>query len=317
MRLIISLFIFSATILLAPFYSYAQFSSDTLRLELSPTIPEANAPFSVKLTGNNESRASTQWFINGTENTTFKNQNSITLQSGGIGSTMSIYAKVTLANGKILEAKNTITPNRVDIIIEANTAVPPFYKGKKLPSSGTLITAAALVFTKEKGLPSEYSYLWKLDGKTQGGSALKGQDSFTFTPGFGDENILSVDIFDRTGKHIASKSQIIPILKPELYFYEKNPLRGLSFVALSDPYIFIGDETTIKAEGYFMDYEDSDTKLLHEWKIDGIKQLIYKTEQTEITLSKEGRTGSVMLSFHIRNLNQLLQGAKKSLSIQF
>lgn len=313
----VPILIICVLILGLPYYSYAQSDSSSFNLELSPQLPNANSSFSVKITGNNDNRISTQWFINGVENTAYKNQNTISLRAGTVGTVINITARITLFDGSIVETRHTVIPNRVDLIIEADTTVPAFYNGRRLPSTGSAVTATAFVFTKEKLSPDEYVYAWKLNNKTQNGGGSKGENSFSFIPEFEREVLLSVDVFDRSGKLIASKSQIIPIVKPELYFYEKNPLRGLSLVVLTDPYIFIGEETTIKAEEYFMSREIPNENLLTEWKIDNRTQNNNEENPREIILNKKGRGGSIELSFHIRNIKQLLQGVKKSLEIQF
>lgn len=286
-------------------------------LQLQPTAPEAEEEFEVSLKGDVFNRSAIQWFINGSEKTEVKNSNIISLEAPKVGESMTVSAQVTLTDGSVVITKETLTPARVDLIIEANTVVPPFYKGRKLPSSGSTLTATALTFTKETKFPSEYTYIWKVDNKTQDGGATLGKNNLSFVPSFENEVIISVDVLTRGGKLVATKAQVIPIVSPEIHFYEKNPLRGLSFVALPNPFIFVGDEITVRAEGYFMGSELMGENVLREWKIDNSTTESSNDSDEEITLNKSDTSGSSVLSFHIRNLKQLLQGAKRSITIQF
>lgn len=300
-----------------PFLGHAQTTYNALSLELSPEFPEANQEFTVKLNDSGASRASIQWFIDGVEKTQTANKNAIALTAEDIDSPTDISARVTRINGSVEKVNHIVTPNRVDLIISSNTLVPNFYLGRKLPSSGSTVTATALTFTKDALSSKSYSYVWKLNGKIQNGGSLFGENTFSFTPAFESQSLLTVEVLNKNGQTIARKSQRIPIVTPELYFYEQNPLRGLSFTALTNPYLFIADEVQIRAEGYFMSRDLLTENVLTEWKINGRTSASSEDTPNEITLHKEGNVGESKLSFQIRNLKQLLQGAKKEITIQF
>lgn len=295
-----------------PLFGHAQTAPALL---LEPEYPQAGELYTATLQNPYSNNSSVRWFINGSEKADVKNDKTISLKAGEVGVATSILTRITKTDGSIEEVAHTVIPTRVDLIIEADTLVPPSYSGKKLPSSGSTLQATALIFTKEKRSSKEYSYLWKVNGKVQNGGAFLGENTLSYTPSFENEIRLSVDIFDRSGKIVAQKVRTIPVVKPELVFYEKNPLRGVSGIALSSPYQLIGEEITIRAEGYFMSNDNSSSNVLKEWKIDGkVKQ----TENSEeILLTKKGISGSSIVSFHVRNLQQLLQGVERGLTIEF
>ncbi len=300
-----------------PLFSLAQVGTSNLSLTLEPAFPEAGQIYSVKLDGYTQNRASLLWFVNGVEQGAYKNKNSMTTQAGGIGAVENITAKVTLLSGEVVTVKHTVTSNRVDLLIEADTVVPPFYKGRRLPSSGSTVHATALVFTKLQQPMSAFAYLFKLNGQTQNGGAIQGDNTFEFTPSFENQTVLEVTVLNKNGVTIAQESQVIPIVKPELAFYEKNPLRGQLFTALSNPFLFIGDEITVRAEGYFMSKDLLGSDILRRWSINNKNVAADDTEPNELTLHKEGAGASSKISFHIRNLKQLLQGVEKAITINF
>lgn len=311
--LLLYVLIFAVT----PFFCFAQLSDTGLTLGVQPLFPEANQIFTVKLAGDTQNRTALSWFINGVEQIAYKNRTTLTTQAGEIGVVQNITAKVTLQSGDIIDVKHTVTSNRVDLLVEADTVVPPFYKGRSLPSSGSNVQATALVFTKPQQPQNAFVYVWKLNGQIQNGGGVLGDNTFSFTPSFEDRATLEVSVLGKDGVVIAQDSQIIPIVKPELVFYEKNPLRGQLFTALKDAYLFIGDEITVRAEGYFMSKNLLGTTILREWKVNNKVVQSDEAEPNELTLHNEGKTGSSKVSFHVRNLSQLLQGVERSITINF
>lgn len=314
MRGIILTGVLNSFFIVLPLFTHAQSVDNAL--SVSPEYPEVGEIYTVKFSNYSSSRSSIQWFINGVEDTLSKNKASITLQADTIDTT-TVTARVTEQDGTKTETKRTISPNRVDLVINADTVVPAFYDGRTLPSSGSAIHARALVFTKANLPPGSYSYLWKVNDKTQLGGPVRGKNTFEFTPGFEEEILVSVDVLGNNGAIVAQESELVPIVKPELYFYEKNPLRGLSYNAILDEYVFIGNEATIRGEGYYMSRDLFGTDVLREWKIDGKTSGDSAGDPNEITIEKNGEGGTSKLSFHIRNLRQLLQGVEESISIKF
>ena len=127
---------------------------------------------------------------------------------------------------------------------------------------------------------------------------------------------VQVDVVNNYGKVLASQSQTITIVSPEIHFYEKNPLRGLLHKALPQVYTATGEEITLRAEGYYMDSALSDENLLAVWQKNG-SDVAVLNDPYEVTLQKQEQRGTTELSFHLRNLTQLLQGARNTITIRF
>jgi hypothetical protein len=203
------------------------------------------------------------------------------------------------------------------MLVSADTVTPAFYQGRALPSSGSKMTITALVFNSVHTPSSHFSYLWKVNNKVQNGGALYGVNTLSYTPTFDTATRISVDIMNVQGEIVASRSIVVPIATPQIEFYEQNPLRGLSMNVLSDPYIFTGDELTIRAEGYYMGKERALNSVEKKWQISGITVQPNPDDADEITISKQSKSGRATLYYEVRNLAQLLQGATKKVTIQF
>lgn len=292
-------------------------STSTVTLQVYPPFPERNEAYEVRLqTGAlADERSSIVWFVDGAEDTGAKNSSTLQIEAGEDPAV--ITARVTLKNGTVYERSYTRNPYRVDIIANADTSVPAFYKGRALPSSGSTMIFTALVFKDNTLLQSDLSYRWKINDAVQNGGALVGNNHITYIPEFESTVSVTVDVLNTQGVVLMSETAKVPVVKPELYFYEKNPLRGLSLVALKNPYIFVGEEMTIRAEPYFVNTNLLESNAYTQWLIDGNEVASNAQEKNEISIRKEGNAGSSELMFHIRNLSQLLQGAKNTLTIQF
>lgn len=295
---------------------FANGQSAGIQLRATPAYPESAEAYTLSVADASfQNRSSITWFIDGIEATQFKNSSTLEIKEGN--SPKQVTVRVVYTNGTVREGIYKANPYRIDLVAHADTTVPLFYKGRALPSSGSPITVTALVFKDGGASSNGYSYIWKVGGKVQNGGGLWGNNTVTYTPQFETELSVSVDVLDKTGAILSSESLQIPIAEPELYFYEVNPLRGLSEKALAEPFIFIGDEVRLRAEPYFMSKLILDEHVYAQWEINGKNVPSASDDKSEIIVQKQGISGSSVLSFHIRNMQQLLQGAKDKLTIRF
>ncbi len=313
-------FLFCATSATTALAQFTGLSGGTgSNLVLSPRFPEPGEAVRVSLNDYsiNTNGATIQWFVDGTEVTNAANERTLTIRAKGLGNTTEIAARTTLPNGVQLHTKATIDPVRVDMLIEADTIAPSFYKGRTIPTVGSVVQVTALPFTDTAKAPTAFAYTWKVKGKVVGGGSRFGKNAISFNSGFGKNIPVAVDIYDSAGKHIASESIIVPLAEPELHFYEMNPLRGMSERVMDDTYVFIGNEVHVRAEPYFLDTSLLSSNPHVEWKLNNRSIENASSDPQEITLRKEGDRGSFNLEFHIRNLQQLLQGVEDSVTISF
>ncbi|MFT5849382.1 MAG: hypothetical protein ACI9H6_000189 [Patiriisocius sp.] len=295
--------------------SFSQASASTITS--SPRHPEPGEIVTLGLNdfSINTNGSTIRWFVNGVLVT--ENDRSIKINAGALGVVTEILVTTTLPNGATLEATHTIQPIRVDMLIEADTLTPAFYKGRSIPSSGSLVRVTAVPFTGIDRDPETYSYTWKVKDKVQDGGSRYGNNSVTFTSEFERNMEVSVDIIDTNGKIITSETIYVPLSDPELYYYEINPLRGMSEFAITKGFTFVGDEIRVRAEPYFISSSLLNENPHREWKLNGSTISNPSTDPQEITLRKQGENGSFRLEFHIRNLKQLLQGVKEAVTISF
>jgi len=308
-----------------PQISLAQFSGTSFQqtnpssLILSPRYPEPNELVKVTLNDYsvNTNGSTIAWFIDGEEQTAARNNRELSFTAKKLGEETQIVARTSLPNGTTLTAQQTVRPIRLDILVEADSSTPYFYKGRAVPALGGSVQVTALPFIGEDRDPESFSYKWQVGSKVEGGGSRFGKNTITFAAGFERQTLIFVDVFDTNGILLTSESIYIPLAQPELYFYEVNPLRGLSEIAINKNFIFIGDEIKVRAEPFFIDNALFRNNPFQEWKLNSSKISNPSDDQQEITLRRTGETGSFTLEYHVRNLKQLLQGVKKSVTINF
>jgi len=316
------LFVFLFACSLSPQMAHAQLENAAVQgsvLVPSPQFPEPGEQVTLSIDDYtiNTNGAKITWFVDGEYIESQDNNRGIVVTAGTLGTTKTVTAITTLPSGARLTASYTLTPMRVDMLIEADTLTPAFYKGRALPSSGSPVRVTAVPFTGQARSPESYSYKWTVGSDIAGGGSHFGKNSVTFSSGFEKSVKVSVDVMDSNGGVITKKTIYVPIIEPELHFYEINPLRGMSEIAIGRNYIFVGDEVRVRAEPYYMSSNLLSQDPHREWKIEGRTANNPSADPQEITLRKEGDRGSFTLEFHIRNLRQLLQGVKDSVTINF
>lgn len=304
---LLTLFFIGATV------SYAQTS---VSLVTDPAFPEAGESYNVSISGVSDPFAKVTWYKGGKAAPELGNTRTITLEAKGIGVSERISAEVTTREGDATSVTRTITPVRTDILVSADTLVPPFYKGKRLGSSGSIFTATALTFAGSPKDTGALTYLWRVGNKVQNGGVPSTLNSVRFSSGFESELSVGVSIF-RNGAQVAEKTILVPITEPEMHFYEKNPLRGLSHTALKSPHMFVGEELLLRAEAYFVDKDLASPDVLRTWNINNKSVAGDINDPFELTLQRQGGSGLSKISFSLQNMAKLLQGVTGNLSVQF
>jgi hypothetical protein len=266
----------------------------------------------------NNSGSSITWYIDDLSAPAVDNMRSVTFTAPAIGTAMKIVARLTFTDGRQIEAKKTIVPMYLDVIIEPQTYTPVFYKGRALPVHGSIVNLTALLQTIDGPVDtSKYSYTWTLNNKSVYGGARLGGNNAQITVPHGRASVLTISIQDSGGTTIMRRLVSIPSVPVDLKFYEINTLFGLSKKIISGELILTGNSTSIKAVPYYLDTRAvTGNALFTEWKINSQTVTTENLDPFEINL-KRGVSGRANVGFKLRNLNELLQSDESSFSVQF
>lgn len=276
-------------------------STDGIRLTTTPKFPGPNEKTKVSLDDYslNTLGSTISWYIDGIPQENLKNNRSIEVTTGDLGKKTTVRVQLTKDGTLPLTYTLTLIPTQVDLILETDTYTPIFYEGRALPSKDANIRAIALVHDNSGRARSEYTYRWSENSTILYGGAMKGKYSIDRTMPQFDGKRLTVEVFDSEGVLIAQESTILRTTNPELYFYEENPLRGLTEKAITADFPLISDETTIYGEPYFLNATMSTNDADFIWRINNQKTISDSVIPNSIILSGSGSEGKATIQLDI------------------
>ncbi len=288
-------------------------------LVLNPPFPDSHTQVTVSLDAYSldTAGASIVWYVDGTEKSEYRDTREITLNTKGIGEKTAVRVTLSRSNAPTITSSVSITPASIDIILEADTYTPSFYKGKALPSSESNFRAIAVVHDNGSTADTFYTYTWSLGDAVLLGGPIRGKNVLDITMPRYDNKPLSVQVMSPNGDVIGKKSILLRSATPELHFYEHSPLRGLFGKEIRSPYTLIGEETTLYGEPYFInakvDAEEADFK----WEIDGAKAEHDPQAPNTITLRHVGGEGKSRIELSVITKTKIPQFIEKAFQIFF
>ncbi len=305
----------------APF-SYAQTLGSQLNdqeaIVLSPEFPMPGEEVTATLNNYSSflSGATIEWNIDGSlisEATNFREVNFI---AGEVGKVMNIQVVLTPSSGMPRFVNTTVTPVYLDIVFEPQTHVPFFYEGRALPSIGSTINATALVDSGSL-LDEDLVYLWRVEQKILEQGPIRGRNKVSFEMPRGKRATVYLQVSRPTGETISRRAVYLPSVYPQMSFYEENALYGPSSHALSRKVYLTGNNFTLLAEPYYLDSKIFNDPDVSEWRIEGQEPTIPTNNPYRMVIQKSGESAETIVSFHVRSLEQILQGAEASINVSY
>jgi hypothetical protein len=296
---------------------------DRISLKILPQVPQPNQNISLEVSSFilDLNQANITWYIN---NKVFQKGLGLTeidAKSGGVGENMTIRVVVSL-NGKTYEQATSIITGSVDLIWEARSYTPPFYKGKALfPYQGQAVVAAMpdLIENGTRLNPKNLIYTWKVNGDLMNSSSGSGKSSITVEAGVITRPIeVSVTVTSVSGKTVATARTTLNYRDPQVIFYENNPLYGpLYHQALNSQITLRNKEIWVKAVPYFFSTAQihDDRDISYQWSINNSQTT---QRANTIVLRHTGtEAGKSYISAKTSNSSKILQGANSGLTINF
>lgn len=323
----ISVVVFIAV--LFPIFAFGQTlnipeSPQSLIIKYAPQYPRAgqSVRVSVESFSIDLERSQISWFLNGQPHTTGRGLKSIDVTAPADNSSLSVTAQATPDGGATISRSVVIRTGSVDMLWEAYSYTPPFYKGKGLVSHETLIKVVAMPeLRNSSGVllnRDNLVYKWSKGGTVLGSLSGVGKQELIFRmPKLSETETIDVEVSSSDGT-IKSKGRITYRSRDgEALLYKKDPLLGIDFSrTLSGDVALAGNEINIVAYPYFFSQENLvGSKLKYNWTINRFGTNVITNE---IVLSpREGAVGASLVAFRVDNLKEILQSASKSIGITF
>ena len=296
-----------------------------LSIAVFPEIPQANQTVTLQLKTYlvNLSSADINWSIDGK---TAQHGVGITIfkfTTKDVGLSTDVDVSVLPIGGYVIKKHLTITPSSVDILWEAtDSAVPPFYKGKALPTSESQMKYVAIPNMKtDLGPlvnPKDMVYSWTSNFDVLTKASGFGKDSYSFRMPFVDqgENI-GVTATMRGGGLNAQKNISTKTFSPKMVWYLTSPLYGPQFdSAINEGYDVNSNDASIFAFPYFMSPKDIlAPNISYSWKLNGSTLDAQTTPNILFLHRNDSNTGDAIVNLNVANTDKYLQELKSSVTL--
>ena len=304
-------------------------STDTVSISYTPNNPSAYEEVVVRLQSSvvDLGRSDISWYLNDGLRLSGVGESRARFTTGAYGVLVNIRIVIISPEGQRIVRNFTVQPEEVDIVWEAFSYTPPYYKGKALsPSMGlVLITAMPQLADSGGNLvdPAKLIYTWKESGVALGNSSGVGKQQIILRGKAlsSEPLIVNLSVSTSDGKLVANKTIAIPVHSPSISFYEKRPLEGINYEReIDDSFELIEDEVVFRAEPYFFSLDDfTNAFLKYKWRMNSIEIDVESGRGNEVTFRREENvSGKVRISLNIENNNipfRVLQSAVKSVLI--
>ncbi len=240
---------------------------------LSPT-PNENITINLNGYGYDINQAEIIWFKNNIEVRRGIGQKSYSFTNGNLGQITVITIALKTKDRRIIAKNMTFTASEVDLLWEADTYTPNFYKGASLPTSGSRVTVTAVPQIKSPDgniiSSDNLIFTWKKDYKNLVRESGVGKDSISFNVGqFPNSHNIEVIVTSSNSSIKTSKQISIPIYEPKLIIYPFKPLKGIqSNQAIKNEYTSQQDDESFKVEPFFWpNNQINNNSVSYLWKI--------------------------------------------------
>jgi len=319
--LIITIIIFEAFL---PLKARAVSSVDIL-VNVAPEnpAPGENVNITLKSYVNNLDVILISWSVNGKKVSSGIGKKSFSLNAPKAGGETSVIATTSLPDGEI-DTKIIIRPSAMVLLGEAiDSYVPPFYKGKALPSGDSMVKVVALPEIKSGSNlinPKKLTYIWEKDYTNNQDGSGYGKNTFTYVSDY-LENSNNIGVTAGTiDQKFSSTSNIdIKMEKPKIIFYKNDAKLGTIWEqALADGYKILGNEI-IEAAPYFISPKDIRVPALTwDWFINNqtINTPSYRKNMIPLQ-AQAGVSGTSKIRLEINNTDKIFESAVKEINVSF
>ena len=320
----IIVFSFLLIIFFVPYKVFSFNVEQDLFINKKPSFPKAYQQVTLSLESylTNLDKDDISWYKNGVLERRGVGEKNFSFETGKLGEVDVILVKIGLGHSEYVSKEIKIRPAEVDLIYDADSYTPPFYKGKALNSyqSDVKIVAIPNLINKEgyKIKSENLIYKWRKDWTVLGKSSGVGKDTLflnSFTR-FRDSFIV-VDVESLDGSVKAQQALKVKSFEPEIVFYEKDPLFGVLFnKSVENSFNLKNDEIILKASPFFFSKEDFlNNNLKYKWSLNNKK--ISTNDDIIVLRKEEDSKGKSYISLNINNIKKIMQEAYQKISINF
>jgi len=263
------------------------------------------------------------WFVNGKKVKEGKDVRILDFTLPETGQTK-VEAQISSNDYGYIVKNFSFAPTLVEILYQANSFTPPFYKGKALiPPEGVVTLLAESAFKTSAGvIPARnLIYTWKKDGVIDGPNSGLGKNTYTYNNGRLGEDAPLIEVAVSSGGSSLRGNATFRVgsVQPEIIFYESNPLLGVMLnQKIPEDYFLNKQEITFVAYPYYFGGKNTEAEhLKYNWQISGSKVAPTGNSKTLLTVRKPEGKGASSVSLSLENHLRIFQAAKSAFVVQY
>jgi len=293
-------------------------------------IPSTNSPIpNQKMTVKAESyvadlnSSTIIWTVNGKEVERGIGKTQIAIQAPASGKTLTISFGAVTLEGIHLRNTLVIGSGEVDLMVETDGYLPPFFRGKIAPVYQNEVKVVAiphLIDAQGKEYtPNSLVYQWQKDLKALPSDSGYGKSSISVK---GDiiprPYTLTLTVASRDGRVQAEKFITITPDEPSILFYQDDPQYGTLYNKARPLNSNLGTirEVSFLATPYGFN-KDQASDLTYAWSVNGASRPELSEKQS-ITLRAPADSSAIAaVRLQIRNKKEVLQGSNADFTTVF
>lgn len=300
-------------------------SPSSILVNVSPENPSPGENVNITLNSyvSNLDSVLISWSVDGKILLSGVGKKTFSLTAPKAGAETNVLATISLPDGP-LTTRIVIKPTEMVLLWQANDSyVPPFYKGKAMPTPDSKIKVVALPEIKSGSQmvsPNNMTYSWKQDYTNDQGASGYGKNSFVYTSDFLDSsNNVSVTADTVDQKYSSGGSLDIATYQPKIVFYKNDPTLGTIWEhALLDGHKILGDEI-IEAAPYFISPQDIRIPILtFNWFINDEQIEVKGVNKNLFPVTVQyGISGTSRIKLTIENSYKFFANISKEINVEF
>jgi hypothetical protein len=324
-RKIFSIFLLS--VFFFPVFVFGQTSSlgDNLNVSIEPLVPKPgeNVSVSIESFTTNLNFATISWILDGKLISKSPGKTDFSFSAPVAGKESLLEISVVGQDGRLTKKTIKISPAEVDLIWEADTYTPPFYKGKSIfvPESTVRVVAYPTFFVGSKlADPKSLVYTWKINSKSAGEFSGYGRNSLVFAGSvLVRPAVIEVEVSSGNSNAKAYSSITLTPESPLVLLYEDHPTLGIQYnSALLGLYTLKTKETKFVAEPFFFTAtERADAGMRYIWSLNNLTVPEGSEKGKMVFRNEDGKSGSARVGLQAENTNKTFQYADFSALVSF
>jgi hypothetical protein len=249
----------------------------------------------------------------------------IAVTAPDLGKTLTVRVAVISSDGQTLRNTLVLGSGDIDLILESNGYVPPFFMGKLSPVYQNVTRVIALPhLANTSGReydPASLIYQWKKDSTVLQSDSGYGKNILTVA---GDiiprSYMISVTVTSRDGQARAEKYIAISPTEPFILFYQVDPQYGTLYNKARRGTLALGSTKEVSILGVPFGFDKLMTgsgNLNFAWLVNGnVNENLSESES--VTLRAPADTAGVAaVELHINNTDKILQGSSNGFTALF